>query len=157
MPSWSDRLKHVLHRAALVAEAGQERIRQWRDDGSAPEHLRIMSYLGHGNPGEVVVRGRLVDEPEPPEAVHGEGTFAAMKRMAARFETDELPGVDLAITCGDDRVEVTTDDEGYYDVRVEPGLDPVGPDWREAEVDLARPYRGIETPSCRPAPSACGT
>lgn len=77
--------------------------------------------------------------------MHGEGTLAAMRRMAARFETDELPGVELAITCGRDRVEVTTDEEGYYDVRLEPGLDPTGEPWRTASVATARPVRGVES------------
>ena len=38
-----------------------------------PPDFRIEAYLGHGGPHGVVVRGRVLDDPPPTEAVEGEG------------------------------------------------------------------------------------
>ncbi len=139
----TDRLRDAAHRVALAAERGLERVQAWRDDGSPPDHLRIVAYLGHGTADEVVVRGRVLDDPEPADARAGEGAWASMRRMARRFATDELPGVELAIELGDTRVETSTDEEGYFDVHLRPDLPVDGDPWREATVDLATPFRGI--------------
>ena len=41
-----------------------------------PTDFRIECYLGHGGAEGVVVRGRVVDDPEPSEAVEGERVHA---------------------------------------------------------------------------------
>ena len=38
-----------------------------------PADFRIEAYVGHGGAEGVVVRGRVLDDPVPTEAVEGEG------------------------------------------------------------------------------------
>src|SRR3546814_20547072 len=66
----------------------------------APADLRIEPYIGHGSDAGVVVRGRVLDDPPPSEAVEGEGVGAAVRRTLRRFLTDELPGVPLRVPGG---------------------------------------------------------
>ena len=79
-----------------------------------PVDLRIEAYLGHGGGEGVVVRGRVLDDPTPSEAVEGEGVRDAVLRTVRHFLTDDLPGVPLRVTVGDACVETVTDDDGYF-------------------------------------------
>lgn len=106
-----------------------------------PEDFRIETYLGHGGPHGVVVRGRVLDDPPLSEAVEGEGVGAAVRRTLRGFVTDELPGVPLRVTVGDATAEVSSDGEGYFLARLNPsGL--TGP-WTTGTVELAGAYRGL--------------
>lgn len=141
----ASRARALLHRLALGAERRVDEVRRRRDADRVPEHLRIVPYLGHGTTAEVVVRGRVVDDPEPPEALPGESTWASVRRTIARFETDELRGVPLRVTFGDAVVETVSDEEGYLDVRLTaPGPVPTTDGWARATVELAGPFRGLD-------------
>ena len=48
----------------------------------------------------MVVRGRVLDNPDPGGAVDGEGTWTAVRRTVERFLTNELPDVPLEVTLG---------------------------------------------------------
>ena len=86
-----------------------------------PEDFRIQPYGGHGSAAQgVVVRGRVLDDPVPTEAVEGEGVRAAVRRTMRHFVTDELPGVPLRVTVAGESVETVTDPEGYFLVRLRP-------------------------------------
>src|SRR5688572_3903950 len=85
-----------------------------------PTDFRIECYLGHGGAEGVVVRGRVVDDPEPSEAVEGEGARAAVGRVLSHFRTGELPGVPLRITVGDATTETETDADGYFRLTLRP-------------------------------------
>ena len=114
------------------------RRRKWR---RPPEHFRIVPYGGHGGPDGVVVRGRVLDNPPPSEAVEGEGVVAAVRRSLGHFATDELPGVRLRVTVGDAAVETATDAEGYFRVELRPSR--LREPWEQGWVELAAPFRGL--------------
>jgi phosphatidate phosphatase APP1 len=55
--------------------------RRWdslRGARRVPTELRIVTYVAHGAGGHVVVRGRVVDDPEPAETLAGESPWAAV-------------------------------------------------------------------------------
>jgi phosphatidate phosphatase APP1 len=108
-----------------------------------PLDFRIEPYLGHGGPHGVVVRGRVVDDPPPADAVAGEGLGATMLRTLRQFVTDELPGVPLRVTVVDATAEVVTDDEGYFLARLQPSPGALTSPWTVGEVALDGPYRGL--------------
>lgn len=108
-----------------------------------PEDFRIECYGGHGGADGVVVRGRVVDDPPPSEAVEGEGAVAAVRRMIRHFVTDELPGVPLRVTVGDAAVEAVTDDEGYFVARLQPDPETLEAPFTRGVVELAGEYRGL--------------
>ncbi len=110
-----------------------------RRGDSPPRHLRIETYGGHGR-DDLVIRGRTLDNPLSPAAAGGDGVWAAANRMFRRFATNELPGVVVQVRVGGRVGSVTTDDEGYFEIRTPGGAE--GP-WAEATIGLAAPYRGI--------------
>ncbi|NYE37262.1 phosphatidate phosphatase APP1 [Nocardioides cavernae] len=125
----------------LALEDAWDARRARRREGRSPDHFRIESYGGHGGPEGVVVRGRVVDDPPLSRAVEGEGVRAAVGRTLRSFLTDELPGVPLRVRVGEIEATTTTDDEGYYVVRLA-GVRSDGP-WVDGTVGLDGPYRGL--------------
>jgi len=133
------------------------RVRQWvlglerfwdtarlrRGDAGPPAHFRIEPYLGHGSAAGVVVRGRVLDDPPLSDAVEGEGVAAAVRRTVRGFVTDELAGVPLRVTVAGETVEVVTDDEGYFLVRLRPDPERLTRPWTTGTVELADEYRGL--------------
>ncbi len=107
-----------------------------------PTEFRIVTYVGHGAAGRVVVRGRVVDDPEPAETLAGESPWAAVRRTARGFLTTELPGVRLRVEVGGASTEVVTDTDGYLRAELE-GAELTAP-WTTGRVVLAAAYRGIE-------------
>lgn len=133
------------HRLAISLERRWDAVRLARRVDRRPEHFRIDSYAGHGNAHEVVLRGRVLDDPEPTEAVDGESAWAAFRRTVGRFLTDELPGVPLRVRVGPAEADVTSDSEGYFEARLVTRDEPfVGP-WATGEASLAAPYRGLDS------------
>jgi phosphatidate phosphatase APP1 len=108
-----------------------------------PRDLRIEPYFGHGSDQGVVVRGRVLDDPEPSEAVAGEGVLDAVRRSVRQFLTDDLPGVPLRVTVAGTTVETVTDHDGYFQVRLNPEPDQLTSPWTTGSVGLAGTYRGV--------------
>jgi phosphatidate phosphatase APP1 len=131
-----------MQRLLVEAERMWDAVRLRRR--GTPTDFRIEPYLGHGGPHGIVVRGRVLDDPPPSEAVEGEGVGAAVRRSLRQFVTDELPGVPLRITVGGTTAETTSNAEGYFTVRLGP-TSADGP-WHEGVVELAGEYRGITGP-----------
>ncbi len=128
-------------------ERAWDRARLRRVGERTPRDFRIDAYGGHGGAAEgVVVRGRVLDDPVPAEAVDGEGARAAVKRTVRHFLTDELPGVPLRVTVGGASVETLTDPEGYFLVRLRPGPRSLTSPSTAGAVELASAYRGLTDP-----------
>ena len=108
-----------------------------------PADFRIEAYLGHAGSEGVVVRGRVLDDPPPSDAVEGEGVYAAVRRTLRHFLTDELPNVPLRITVAGDTVETATDAEGYFLARLHPDPDDLVSPWTSGTVELGGSYRGL--------------
>ena len=87
-------------RFVVSLERAWDAARFRRSEERPPSDFRIEAYLGHAGPDQVVVRGRVLDDPPPTEAVEGEGVRAAVRRTLSGFVTDELPGVPLRIRVG---------------------------------------------------------
>ncbi len=129
-------------RWVLWIEGAWDGARLRRSGTRTPVDLRIDAYVGHGSRHGVVVRGRVLDDPTPSEAVEGEGVVDAALRTLRNFLTDELPGVPLRVTVGGTPVETVTDAEGYFQVRLQP--DALVSPWTAGTVELAAPYRGLD-------------
>lgn len=97
-----------------------------------------------------MVRGRVLDNPEPSPATAGEGVLPALRRSVARFNTLELPGVPLFVRVGDARADLESDEEGYFDARLDVTLDRTQGAWVSGEVGLRRPYRDVTSDHITP-------
>jgi phosphatidate phosphatase APP1 len=116
----------------------------------APTDFRIEAYVGHGGADGVAIRGRVLDDPVPTEAVEGEGVGAAVRRTLRHFVSDELPGVPLRVTVADASIETVTDDDGYFIARLHPDPALLTSPWTSGTVALAAPYRGLTGPHTTP-------
>jgi phosphatidate phosphatase APP1 len=128
----------------LVAlERAWDTVRLRRGRHRPPSDFRIEPYVGHCSVHGVVVRGRVLDDPLPSEAVEGEGVGAAVRRTVRLFLSDELPGVPLRIDVAGATAELATDEEGYFHARLRPDAGRLATPWTEGTVRLAAGYRGI--------------
>jgi phosphatidate phosphatase APP1 len=137
-------------RWARRLEQAWDRTRVRRNGDRTPADLRIEPYIGHGGGHGVVVRGRVLDDPPPSEAVEGEGVGAALRRTVRQFLTDDLPGVPLRVTVAGSSVETVTDDDGYFQVRLQPDPARLTAPWTTGTVELAEEYRGVTDPMTTP-------
>lgn len=124
-------------------ERSWDRSRLARAASRPPARFRIEPYVGHGGAHGVVVRGRVLDDPHPSEAVEGEGLLPAVRRTLRGFATHELPGVPLRVSVAGAVVETTTDGEGYFDVTLEPDPAALTSPWSHGTVELAGDYRRL--------------
>ena len=98
----------------------------------------------------MVVRGRVLDDPPPSEAVDGEGAGSAVLRTLRHFVTDELADVPLRITVAGSTVETVTDEEGYFLARLHPDAAELDAPWSVGTVELSGDYRGLTGPHTAP-------
>jgi phosphatidate phosphatase APP1 len=132
-----------VHRWLVDLERAWEAVRLRRAGARRPAHFRIEPYIGHGGPEGVVVRGRVLDDPPPSEAVEGEGVLAAVRRTLRGFMTAELPGVPLRVTVAGATTLTSTDDEGYFRARLHPDPHELTSPWTTGTVELEGRYRGV--------------
>ena len=118
--SWGRRAQRAARRLAIEAERQWDGARMRRRSGQVPEDFRIVPYLAMGSTDRVIVRGRVLDNPEPTAAIDGEGAWAAARRTASNFLTHELPGVPLRLPRGTVEAETPTDEEGYFTFELAP-------------------------------------
>lgn len=94
----------------------------------------------------MAVRGRVIDNPPASLPSVGEHPVVAVRRTVGRFLTQDLPRVPLRVRIGTADVEVLTDDEGYFELVLDAGLDSLdgvdGP-WVSGTVVLAEKYGEI--------------
>ena len=126
----------------LWLEGAWDGLRLRRAGARIPVDLRIEPYVGHGGSHGVMVRGRVLDDPTPSEAVEGEGVVDAVLRTVRHFLTDDLPGVPLRVDVGGSRVDTVTDADGYFQVRLDPGT--LTSPWTLGTIALAGDYRGLD-------------
>jgi phosphatidate phosphatase APP1 len=138
------------HRWVVKLEEAWDAARLRRAGSRTPAHLRIEPYVGHGGAEGVILRGRVLDDPPPSEAVEGEGVGAAVRRTLRGFATDELPGVPLRVTVGSATAEAVTDAEGYFLTSLRPGFDKLARPWTTGTVELSGVYRGVTDPHTTP-------
>jgi phosphatidate phosphatase APP1 len=127
----------------VAVERAWDARRLRRSGTRVPVDFRIDTYGGHGSAAGVVVRGRVLDDPAPSEAVEGEGVGAAVRRTVRHFLTDELPGVPLRVSVGDASTTTVSDEEGYFLVRLQPTAASLTSPWTTGTVELDGSYRGL--------------
>jgi phosphatidate phosphatase APP1 len=138
------------HRWVVRLERVWDATRLRRSGSRPPAHFRIEPYIGHGRADEVVVRGRVLDDPPLSEASEGEGVGAAVRRTLRGFVTDELPGVPLRVTVAGTTLDTVTDDEGYFLTRLRPDPDKLTRPWTTGSIELAGEYREQTGPHTTP-------
>lgn len=150
---WQTRLARRLHQFAVDAESaidrGQDRFNT-RFHRGAPAY--IAAYRAFADATGVELFGRvLADEPQG-GPLEQDTWRQNLLHTFRRFETDEVRGARLRVTFRGISANVVSDEEGYYQVRLDLPDGAPGPLWQEATVELEG--GGLRTPQPVVVPQA---
>lgn len=98
----------------------------------------IQPYRGHGTRGEVRVYGRVLEEKPIPLPSATDTAMRNFRSMMKRFLSAEVPGARVRARTGDAERVVIADDDGFFEVRVEPETDPAMT-WQPVSLELMWP------------------
>lgn len=102
----------------------------------------IAPYRGFGRGNEMILRGRVLGEKAVTRAQSAEPVWRNVLNAYRRFQSDELAGVKVRASYRDAVVETVTDEEGHFQVRLQPALIDQDRLWHE--MALALPDRDGE-------------
>lgn len=97
----------------------------------------ICAYRGYATRERLFFSGRVLANKTPGELGDNESTWRNLLDTYRRFETDEVPHVEVVIRHGDVEQTVRTDDEGYYQVDLPRAATGDGSLWLTAEAFCA--------------------
>ena len=104
-------LKKVLHKTEnltdKVTNSIQNRFNRETD-------VTIMPYVGYGNPHHVRLRGRVLENHRVEMAQDGDNALRNLRNIIRRFNSHELPHVELTIRFAGQEQTVITNDEGFF-------------------------------------------
>ena len=99
--------------------------------------IHIIAYRGYGTRQLLKLKGRVLEQKRPPVDEDNETIWTNMLQMYRRFESDEVPGVNVQASFQGRDLETTTDEEGYFEFSI-----PVREDlpserlWHDASLKL---------------------
>jgi phosphatidate phosphatase APP1 len=123
--------KRHLHRAARLVESQIDRRLRAR-----PGKLAISAYRGFGRPDEMLLRGRILLERPVTRAREAESLWRNLLNTYHRFQSDEVAGAKVRASYRDAVVETVSDDEGHFQVRLQPRELASHTLWHEAAIEL---------------------
>lgn len=109
-------IRRSLHRAANALDRRLDRRRPHATRG----RVVISPYRGFGRGHEMFIRGRVLVEKEITRAGGTEPLWRSVVNTYRRFATDEVAGARVRATYRDAVVESVSDDEGFFQIRLEP-------------------------------------
>ncbi len=115
-PGWREAVADRLQRPVLDAERFVDNAwrRLTRRLGlNQPRH--ICAYHGYATGNRVLVRGRVLANAPYRGPRDDDDWWDNLRATFTRWESDEIVGAQVALTCAGTRTDVTTDAEGYYD------------------------------------------
>jgi phosphatidate phosphatase APP1 len=126
----------LLHRAAADLERRLDR----RAAGRPVSKTVVLSpYRGFGRAGEMLVRGRVLVDKRITRASAAEPLWRNLLNTYRRFSSEEVAGARVVASYGESVVESVTDEEGYFTIRLQPGVVETG--WHD--VTLSLPAFGV--------------
>jgi phosphatidate phosphatase APP1 len=100
-----------------------------------PRH--VAAYRGFADAQGVELFGRVLAEPPHGGPGEDDGWWDNLLNTYRRFESDEVPGVDLKLRFRDAEFEVSSDHEGYYTATFSTTAPASDALWENATVSLA--------------------
>jgi phosphatidate phosphatase APP1 len=109
---------------------------------------QIIYYRGFGSPKAVWLTGRVLRQHELATPADGASFWHNLSATVRRFLTDEVGNLQVRIETFGQTFETTTNDEGYFDITVDPHIElPAGRAWfpvRYTLVGVRQPGSGAE-------------
>ncbi|MDQ3279645.1 MAG: DUF2183 domain-containing protein [Bacteroidota bacterium] len=82
--------------------------------------VQILPYRSYGTPRRVYIKGRVLEDKGITSAGDKDTILNNLLNMYKRFESDEVPGAVLKVILPDEEHTVTTDNEGYFVLDLNP-------------------------------------
>ncbi|HEU4813711.1 MAG TPA: phosphatase domain-containing protein [Xanthomonadaceae bacterium] len=135
---WPAALRRYAHAGAVDLEEQVDaawRRFDTRFGRSLPRH--IAAYRGHGDARGIELLGRVLAETPQGGPQDDDDWWDNLLATYRRFESDEVPGVEVQLRFGTAKAAVTTGPEGYYTATIEPAA-PLRDDclWENAIASL---------------------
>jgi phosphatidate phosphatase APP1 len=146
MKDWKSPLHALIDRTDKLSDSVRSRLRKIT---GFSHPLMIIPYLGYGTADKLLLGGRVLEDEGFTPASSADRTWRNLINMYTRFETDEVPGARLRAHFQGIEREVTTDNEGYFSLEIQPGALDSKP-WQQVELELLSP----RSPNGQPVRSA---
>jgi phosphatidate phosphatase APP1 len=132
---WQNRtaVKRHVHRLTHELERRIDRRLSGRRRSGA---VVVSPYRGFGRAHELLIRGRVLAEKRITRATEMESTWRNLVNAYRRFQSDEVADARVIARYRDAVVETRSDEEGFFQIRLEPK--EMNPDalWHEIGVEL---------------------
>ena len=117
MMNWKDAFK----RSASVIEEHWDDLRyRFKSRLKLNDPVQIVAYRTYGTATHVYIKGRVLEDKKIGAATDKDTILNNLLNMYKRFESDEVPGAIIKVKLGSDEYEVTTDNEGYFVLDIQP-------------------------------------
>jgi phosphatidate phosphatase APP1 len=115
MGTWQDCFHHLLYQIETHADRAKNRLKRpyLRDE------LMIFPYLGYGTTKTFYLKGRVLEDKGISDPQDDASIWANLFNTYKRFDSDEVSQARIGIRFQDQQLEVVTDQEGYFDVRLQ--------------------------------------
>jgi phosphatidate phosphatase APP1 len=123
--------RRALHHAAADLERRLDRRAAGRP---VTKRLLISPYRGFGRRNEILIRGRVLVDKRITRASAAEPLWRNLLNTYRRFQSDEVAGARVVASYRDAVVETVTDEEGYFNIRLQ--SDAFTPGWHEVPLTL---------------------
>jgi phosphatidate phosphatase APP1 len=115
MGTWKDCFHHLLLQIETQADRAKNRLKRpyLRDE------LMIFPYLGYGTTKTFYLKGRVLEDKGIGDPQDDASIWANLFNTYKRFDSDEVSQARIRLRFQDQQLEVITDQEGYFDVRLQ--------------------------------------
>ncbi len=137
MASWKEVLGHLVVDVENTFDNLKYRL---HDRLGRHRSIIIVPYRGFGTPERLFLRGRVLENKGITPAAEDDSIWDNLLNMYRRFESDEVPYARIRARFGRDEVEVTANEEGFFDVWIDPS-EPLPSDnlWHTIDLELLSP------------------
>ena len=117
MANW----KELFGKAAITIEDGWDELRSnLTKKLRLNDPVQIITYRTYGTARRLYIKGRVLEDKKIASAGDKDTVLNNLLNMYKRFESDEVPGAILKVKLPDEEHEVTTDEEGYFVLDLNP-------------------------------------
>ena len=108
--------------------------------------LRIQAFRTWARGNRVWIKGRVLED-KGLSSREGSHMLEVVRETWHRYESDEMPGARVRVEVGDDSHEVTTDEEGFFELEVDAAGGTADGPWRSLPLTLLSPLVDNQPPS----------
>lgn len=109
----------------------------------------ILPYRKFGTPERLRIGGRVIEDKGVISAPRSDATRENIRLTLKRYASNEIPGARVAFELRGDAGEVRTDEEGFFEVEIEPATPvalPAGESWLGVKLTLLDAPHVVDKP-----------